>query len=176
VQALSPVQAVASVCGLEAGLHAFVACDTQVQIESLVQNCWRQGILLTDLSRYHAAEPRQRGVVLGYGGLERHKIEWVGRQIRLACATRSHERWAEKQTWMKRSILVSLIALGKQPKQLSPGFVCWVAETTKHGLESFHLNLFLVAQAVGGSPNKKQTAFFSFARKVLWEKRSRFSG
>jgi len=64
-------------------------------------------------------------------------------------------------------MLVSLIALGKQPKKLSPGFVCWVAETTKHVLESFHLNLFLVAQSVGGSLNKKQTAFFSFARKVL---------
>ncbi len=87
VQALSPVQAVASVRGLEAGLHAFVACDAQVRIESLVQNCLRQGILLMDLSRYYAAEPCQRGVVLGYGGLEQHEIEWIGRQIRLACIT-----------------------------------------------------------------------------------------
>lgn len=92
VQALSPVQAVASVRGLEAGLHAFIACDTQVQIERLVQNCLRQRILLTDLRRYYAVEPHQRGVVLGYGRLERDEIEWVGRQIRLACTTRSHER------------------------------------------------------------------------------------
>jgi len=92
VQALSPVQAMASVRGLEAGLHAFVACDAQVQIKRLVQNCLRQGILLTDLSRNYATECCQRGVVLGYGGLERHEIEWIGRQIRLACASRSHER------------------------------------------------------------------------------------
>lgn len=89
VQALSPVQAMASVRGLEAGLHAFVACDAQVQIESLVQDCLRQGILLMDLRHYYAAEPCQRGVVLGYGGLERHEIEWIGRQIRVACAIRS---------------------------------------------------------------------------------------
>ncbi|HKV01825.1 MAG TPA: hypothetical protein VJQ26_06860 [Ktedonobacteraceae bacterium] len=57
VQALSPLQAIASVRGLEAGLHAFVAWDAQVQIESLVQNCLRQGILLfwggsIDLKRF----------------------------------------------------------------------------------------------------------------------------
>jgi hypothetical protein len=33
------------------------------------------------LSRYYAAEPTQRGVVLGYGGLERQEIEWIGKQI-----------------------------------------------------------------------------------------------
>jgi GntR family transcriptional regulator / MocR family aminotransferase len=81
VQALAPVQAVASVCGLEAGLHAFVECDAQVPIEPLVQRCLRQGILLMDLSRYYAAEPTQRGVVLGYGGLERPEIAWIGKQI-----------------------------------------------------------------------------------------------
>ena len=81
VQALAPVQAVASVRGLEAGLHAFVECAAQVPIEPLVHHCLSQGILLMDLRRYYAAEPTQRGVVLGYGGLERPEIEWVGRQI-----------------------------------------------------------------------------------------------
>lgn len=81
VQALSPLQAIASVRGLEAGLHTFVEFDAQVQIEKLVQKCLHQGILLTDLTRYYAAAPGQRGVVLGYGGLELHEIEWAGRQI-----------------------------------------------------------------------------------------------
>jgi GntR family transcriptional regulator / MocR family aminotransferase len=81
VQALSPLQAVASVRGLEAGLHAFVEFGAQVQIEKLVQNCLHQGILLTDLTHYYAAAPGQRGVVLGYGRLELHEIAWAGRQI-----------------------------------------------------------------------------------------------
>jgi GntR family transcriptional regulator/MocR family aminotransferase len=81
VQALSPVQASASVRGLEAGLHAFVECDAGVQIEPLVDHCLRQGILLVDLCRYYAAEPAQRGAVLGYGELELPEIAWVGRQI-----------------------------------------------------------------------------------------------
>jgi GntR family transcriptional regulator/MocR family aminotransferase len=81
VQALSPLQAIASVRGLEAGLHAFVEFDAQVQIEKLVQNCLHQGIHLTDLTRYYAAAPGQRGVVLGYGRLELHEIAWAGRQI-----------------------------------------------------------------------------------------------
>jgi DNA-binding transcriptional MocR family regulator len=67
--------------GLEAGLHAFVECNAQVPIESLVQCCLRQGIALIDLSRYYAAAPTQRGVVLGYGGLERQEIAWIGAQI-----------------------------------------------------------------------------------------------
>ena len=76
-----PMQGVAAVRGLEAGLHAFVECDAQVPIEPLVQRCLRQGILLMDLSRYYVAEPTQRGVVLGYGGLEQQEIAWVGTQI-----------------------------------------------------------------------------------------------
>lgn len=81
VQALAPVHAVASVRGLEAGLHAFVECAAQVPIEPLVHHYLRQGILLMDLCRYYATEPTQRGVVLGYGGLERQEIAWVGKQI-----------------------------------------------------------------------------------------------
>jgi GntR family transcriptional regulator/MocR family aminotransferase len=81
VKALSPLQGIATVRGLEAGLHAFVEFDAQVQIEKLVQKCLHQGIFLTNLSRYYSAVPVQRGVVLGYGGLELHEIEWAGRQI-----------------------------------------------------------------------------------------------
>ncbi len=81
VQALSPLQAIASVRGLEAGLHAFVEFDAQVQIEKLVQNCLHQGIFLTNLTHYYSAAPGQRGVVLGYGRLELHEIAWAGKQI-----------------------------------------------------------------------------------------------
>jgi GntR family transcriptional regulator/MocR family aminotransferase len=81
VQSLSPVQAIAAVRGLEAGLHAFVEFDAQVPIEPLVQHCLHQGILLMDLSHYYAAEPTQRGVVLGYGGLEQQEIAWIGMQV-----------------------------------------------------------------------------------------------
>jgi len=91
VQALAPVQAVAAVRGLEAGLHAFVECAAQVPIELLVHHCLRQGILLMDLSRYYAAEPTQRGVVLGYGGLERQEIAWIGRQIVAQVQAQSQE-------------------------------------------------------------------------------------
>jgi len=90
VQALSPLQAIASVRGLEAGLHAFVEFEAQVQIEKLVQKCLHQGILLMDLTRYYSAEPDQRGVILGYGGLELHEIEWAGRQIVSHVQTDSH--------------------------------------------------------------------------------------
>ena len=90
VQALSPLQAIASVRGLEAGLHTFVEFDAQVQIEKLVQKCLHQGILLTDLTRYYSAAPGQRGIVLGYGGLELHEIEWAGRQIVSHVQTDSH--------------------------------------------------------------------------------------
>jgi DNA-binding transcriptional MocR family regulator len=84
------LHAIASVRGLEAGLHAFVEFEAQVQIEKLVQKCLHQGILLTDLTRYYSAEPGQRGVVLGYGGLELHEIEWAGRQIVSHVQTDSH--------------------------------------------------------------------------------------
>ncbi len=63
------------------GLHAFVECDAQVQIEQLVQNCLHQGIFLTNLTHYYAAAPGRRGVVLGYGRLELHEIAWAGKQI-----------------------------------------------------------------------------------------------
>src|SRR5215469_1926373 len=97
VQALLPVQAVASVRGLEAGLHAFVEYDARVPIEPLVQQCLRQGILLMDLSRYYAAEPTQRGVVLGYGGLERQEIEWLGTQIVTHVKDRIQDEWPERR-------------------------------------------------------------------------------
>lgn len=81
VQTLTPLQAIATVRGLEAGLHAFVEFDAQVHIEKLIQRCLQQGILLTDIARYYAAEPGKRGLVLGYGGLDLHEIEWAGRQL-----------------------------------------------------------------------------------------------
>jgi GntR family transcriptional regulator/MocR family aminotransferase len=80
-QALAPAQAVASVRGLEAGLHAFVECTSQVSIEQLVQQCRRQGISLGDLTHYYAAAPRQQGIVLGYGQLDLREIAWAGSQI-----------------------------------------------------------------------------------------------
>lgn len=81
LRTLAPLQGVASIRGLEAGLHVFVEWNTQGQIEKVVQQCLQQGVLLTDIARYYTAEPDRQGFVLGYGGLDLHEIEWAGRQL-----------------------------------------------------------------------------------------------
>ena len=81
LRTLAPLQGVSSVRGLEAGLHVFVEWHVQGQIERLVQECFQQGILLTDVARYYTTEPDRQGFVLGYGGLDLHEIKSAGRQL-----------------------------------------------------------------------------------------------
>jgi hypothetical protein len=49
-----------------------------------------------DLSRYYAAEPTRRGVVLGYGGLEQQEIARIGTQIVAQVQAQSQEKLPER--------------------------------------------------------------------------------
>lgn len=81
LQTLQPLQAIATVRGVEAGLHIFVEVEAGVPLERTRQECLRQGIVLRDAARFYAAEPVRQGLVLGYGGLELTELEQAGKQI-----------------------------------------------------------------------------------------------
>ncbi|HET8842402.1 MAG TPA: PLP-dependent aminotransferase family protein [Ktedonobacteraceae bacterium] len=87
---LEPLQGVASARGLEAGLHIFMEWDIPFPTEQLVQQCFQHGLLLADVARYYASLPDTSGVVLGYGGLDLHEIEWAGRQLISMVQTKTH--------------------------------------------------------------------------------------
>jgi GntR family transcriptional regulator / MocR family aminotransferase len=76
VQALKPLEPVASVVGLKAGLNILLRFAPDVQLDAVVQGCLQRGVLVTDVERYTIAGLKNQwhGLVLGYGGLLENQI------------------------------------------------------------------------------------------------------
>jgi GntR family transcriptional regulator / MocR family aminotransferase len=81
VQALQPLEPIASVVGLEAGLNIFLRFTPDVRLDAVVQGCLQRGVLVTDVERYTIATSsaigfanQWHGLVLGYGGLSEDQI------------------------------------------------------------------------------------------------------
>ena len=61
---------VASLQGIEAGLHAFLAFDAPVDMREIVAAVAERGVVVRDVAPYYIGNPTCQGVLLGYGGLD----------------------------------------------------------------------------------------------------------
>ncbi len=74
VAALAPVGHLATVRGLEAGLHTYLELRADLDPESIVRQAQDQGVVVTTLDAYYQAAPDRQGLLLGYGGLEERDV------------------------------------------------------------------------------------------------------
>ncbi len=72
---LAPVAHLASLKGLEAGLHATLELKASLSASRIVQEAQTQGVILTDLKSCYTHLPDRQGFLLGYGGLSLVEIE-----------------------------------------------------------------------------------------------------
>lgn len=74
VAALAPVAPVATVRGLEAGLHTYLELRPDLDPRRIVQRAHDQGVVVTTLDAYYVATPDRCGLLLGYGGLDERDV------------------------------------------------------------------------------------------------------
>jgi GntR family transcriptional regulator/MocR family aminotransferase len=72
--ALAPIASVASLEGIDAGLHAYLAFHTPIDPAVVVDAAAAEGVIVRDLSQYYLGRQERTGLLLGYGGLERASI------------------------------------------------------------------------------------------------------
>ncbi len=68
--ALSPVSDLAQLRGLEAGLHAFLELDPAIDPHDIELRARQHGVIVSTLDSYFIGPTTQRGLLLGYGGLD----------------------------------------------------------------------------------------------------------
>ena len=60
--------------GLEAGLHAFMEVDSEIDIPQLTELCAAQGLIVRDIQDYALQKVPHHGLILGYGTLSDEEI------------------------------------------------------------------------------------------------------
>ncbi|MDR5709529.1 MAG: PLP-dependent aminotransferase family protein [Armatimonadota bacterium] len=79
-EALSPVESLARLRGLEAGLHAFLELSSGLVAEEVARSAAQRGVRVRTLTPYYLGPPTRSGILLGYGGLS---LEDVRRGARI---------------------------------------------------------------------------------------------
>jgi GntR family transcriptional regulator/MocR family aminotransferase len=72
--ALAPISSLASLEGIDAGLHAYLAFHAPIDPAVVVQAAAARGVIVRDLSGYYLGQQERSGLLLGYGGLERTSV------------------------------------------------------------------------------------------------------
>jgi GntR family transcriptional regulator/MocR family aminotransferase len=74
-RALSPVEPLARLRGLEAGLHAFLELTAGLHPARVAEAAAARGVLVRTLEPYFIGAPTWSGVLLGYGGLSPEDVQ-----------------------------------------------------------------------------------------------------
>lgn len=74
----APLEGVADLRGLEAGLHAYLELAAGLDAGDLEAAAIEQGVRVTTIEDYFYGEPDRNGILLGYGGLTLEEIERGG--------------------------------------------------------------------------------------------------
>jgi GntR family transcriptional regulator / MocR family aminotransferase len=74
VESLEPIQHLAPLKGLEAGLHAHLELPETVAANHVVARAEKHGIVVSTLESYAVQRPVVNGLLLGYGGLSLEEI------------------------------------------------------------------------------------------------------
>jgi len=74
-RALSPVEPLARLRGLEAGLHAFLELSPGLNPARVAEAAAARGVLVRTLEPYFLGVPTRSGVLLGYGGLSPEDVQ-----------------------------------------------------------------------------------------------------
>jgi GntR family transcriptional regulator / MocR family aminotransferase len=85
-EAFVPLEGIASLQGLDAGLHAFLELDGGLNVDGVIAAAAGNGVVVTSIDSYFIGEPLRSGLLLGYGGLTADQVS-VGAGI-LASAIR----------------------------------------------------------------------------------------
>jgi GntR family transcriptional regulator/MocR family aminotransferase len=71
---LASVESLASLEGIDAGLHAYLAFHAPIDAGAVVRAAAAEGVIVRDLSRYYLGDQTRNGLLLGYGGLDRASV------------------------------------------------------------------------------------------------------
>ena len=71
---LLPVAHLARLRGLEAGLHAYLELNVDLDAQVVAYETARRGVLVNTLDDYYMGRPDRNGLLLGYGGLSLREI------------------------------------------------------------------------------------------------------
>ena len=85
LQALAPVANLVEIQGLDAGLHACLELrKDDVHEAEIVARSYQQGVVVHALSHYYLGSPDKKGLLLGYGGLDKTQIMEGARKLAVA--------------------------------------------------------------------------------------------
>ena len=70
----APLTPKAQLLGLEAGLHVYLELSPDLDTKAVVEQAYKQGLVVASLDEFYLGTPDRRGLVLGYGGLEHQEI------------------------------------------------------------------------------------------------------
>lgn len=73
-EAFEPLDGLARLQGLEAGLHVFVQLATGLDVDRVIAAAADRGVSVTSISSYFVDAPDRAGLLLGYGGLTSEQI------------------------------------------------------------------------------------------------------
>ena len=90
--ALAPIAPFAQLCGLEAGLHAFLALRPDLDPETLIDRAAARGVVAYSLAPYYFGAPDRNGILLGYGGLSLDDVARGARVLAAVIADAADER------------------------------------------------------------------------------------
>lgn len=74
-EAFRPLAPLATLRGLEAGLHVFVELDPRIETRDVVSLARVQGVAVEAIEAHYAGPPRLNGLLLGYGGLSAEDLD-----------------------------------------------------------------------------------------------------
>jgi GntR family transcriptional regulator/MocR family aminotransferase len=81
LERLAPIQHIASLKGLEAGLHAHLELPESMKAEQIVVKAGSVGVNVSTLESYYLERPTVNGLLLGYGGLTIPEIQTGARKL-----------------------------------------------------------------------------------------------
>ena len=67
--AFNAVGELATLRGLEAGIHVFVELHPSLDAQRVIERAYRAGVVVESITEHYLGTPRRNGLLLGYGGL-----------------------------------------------------------------------------------------------------------
>ena len=74
-EAFAPIEGLARLQGLEAGLHVYLELHPALDTERIVEEALAHKVVVTSIGSYFQGQPDRCGLLLGYGGLTVSEIE-----------------------------------------------------------------------------------------------------
>ncbi|WP_236031810.1 aminotransferase class I/II-fold pyridoxal phosphate-dependent enzyme [Ktedonospora formicarum] len=71
---LAPIAHLAQLCGLDAGLHAYLELRADLDAHCVAQDAQARGILVSTIDTCYMGTPDRNGLLLGYGGLSAQDV------------------------------------------------------------------------------------------------------